>query len=57
MDAAIAKITRIALISNKINRINAINGIDSPVLNLPVKKVGLVTGLTRGKIITTDLFY
>ena len=55
VDAAIAKITNSSLVSNKIYRINSITGLGSPVLNLPVKKVGLVTGLTNGKILTTEL--
>ena len=54
VDAAIAKVTTVDLISNKIGLIGKLTGVDSPKLNETVKKVGRTTGLTTGKIQTIN---
>ena len=51
-DCAIAEIFDESLVSNMIFAERRITGVSSPVLDLSIKKVGYVTGLTRGKITT-----
>ena len=52
VDCAIGKITRKSLLSNKIYDIGEIIGVCESDLELKVKKVGCVTGLTEGEIRT-----
>ena len=54
VDAAIAKVTKTNLISNKIALIGRLNGVASATLNESVRKVGRTTGLTEGKIQTLN---
>lgn len=51
VDCAIAEIDK-SLVTDKIALVGKIRGISTTALNLKVKKVGKVTGLTTGKVIT-----
>ena len=52
MDAAIAKLTDKAFASNRIALTGKVKGVGNPKLNLEVRKVGITTGASKGKIIT-----
>ena len=54
VDAAIAKVTKVDLISNKIGKIGKLKGVDTAKLNEDVRKVGRTTGLTEGKVHTIN---
>ena len=61
VDCAIAELTKKSLISNEILRLGKISGISSANLNDNIRKVGFVSGLTSGKVIslnvTTEITY
>ena len=50
VDCAIAELTSSSLISNEILHIGHLAGTSTPTLKAPVKKTGIKTGLTEGKI-------
>lgn len=61
VDCAIGKILDNSNISNKIFELGEIAGYNKPTLDLYVKKVGFVSGLSEGKIVsigvTQEIFY
>lgn len=54
VDCAIAKVIDKSLISNKIFQIGEIAGISKATLKLPIKKFGVTSGLTEGKVATIN---
>ena len=55
VDAAIAQVKKLSLISTLIASSGKVRGVDEPILNTFVKKSGRTTGLTTGKITTINV--
>ena len=54
VDCAIAEISNLSLTSSIINQVGKLSGYSEAILNEPVKKVGYVSGLTSGNVLTTN---
>ena len=52
MDCALGRIIDNSIVSNEIHLIGEITGVAKPALKMPVRKVGFVSGLTNGQIIS-----